>query len=105
MRMQKGRGGLKAVMKNIFFGIGKAGLKNETIGELEQNLDLMENNPGIKLQINGHTDNSGDPTTNKTLSLKRAETVMAFLVTRGITPQQLKAVGFGDERPIVSTDD
>lgn len=103
--MQKVTVGSKAVMKNIFFDIGKAVLKNESFGELEQILDLMENNPGIKLQINGHTDNSGDPQTNKVLSAKRAETVMAFLLTRGIDPARLKAVGYGEEKPIVSNDD
>jgi len=55
--------------------------------------------------VNGHTDNSGDPQTNKVLSAKRAETVMAFLITRGVDPQRLKAVGFGEEKPIVSNDD
>ena len=93
------------VLKNIFFDIGKAALKNESIGELEQILNLMENNPGVKLQVNGHTDNSGDPQTNKTLSLKRAETVMNFLIARGVNSARLKAVGYGEERPIVSNDD
>lgn len=103
--MQKVTVGSKAVMKNIFFDIGKAVLKNESIGELEQILFLMQNNPGIKLQVNGHTDNSGDPQTNKTLSFKRAETVMNFLIARGINAERLKAVGYGEERPIVSNDD
>ena len=103
--MQKVIVGSKAVMKNIFYDIGKAVLKNESIGELEQIIDLMETNPGIKLQVNGHTDNSGDPQTNKTLSLKRAETVMNFLIARGINAERLRAVGYGKERPIVSNDD
>lgn len=103
--MQKVTVGSKAVMKNIFFDVGKAELKNESIGELERILDLLNNNGGVKLQINGHTDNSGNAATNKILSLKRAETVMAFLVARGIDADRLKAVGFGQERPIVSNDD
>jgi outer membrane protein OmpA-like peptidoglycan-associated protein len=97
--------GSKAVMKNIFFDVGKAVIKDESIGELERILDLLTNNPGVKLQINGHTDNSGNAATNKTLSLKRAETVIAFLVKRGIVSKRLKAVGYGSERPIVSNDD
>ncbi|MBS1682720.1 MAG: PD40 domain-containing protein [Bacteroidetes bacterium] len=103
--MQKVTVGSKAVMKNIFFDIGKSDLKKESVGELERILELMEKNPGIKLQVNGHTDNSGDPGTNKVLSLKRAETVMDFLVNRGVKAERLKAVGFGQERPIVSNDD
>ncbi|MGC4023329.1 MAG: OmpA family protein [Cyclobacteriaceae bacterium] len=103
--MQKVTVGSKAVMKNIFFDIGKSDLKNESFGELERIIDLLERNPGVKLQVNGHTDSSGDPKTNKTLSLKRAETVMSFLVKRGISADRLKAVGYGQERPIVSNDD
>jgi outer membrane protein OmpA-like peptidoglycan-associated protein len=103
--MQKVTAGSKVVMKNIFFDIGKAELKNESRGELEHILDLMENNPGVKLQINGHTDNSGNAQDNKTLSAKRAETVVAFLVARGVDTARLKAVGYGQEKPIVSNDD
>ena len=103
--MQKVTVGSKVVMKNIFFDIGKAELKNESRGELEHILDLLENNEGVKLQINGHTDNSGNPQTNKALSAQRAEMVMAFLVARGVDPARLKAVGYGQEKPIVSNDD
>ena len=66
--MLKAQVGSKVVMKNIFFDLGKAALKNESISELESILDLLTRNPGIKLQINGHTDNSGDAQSNKTLS-------------------------------------
>src|SRR6478736_9379913 len=97
--------GSKVVMKNIFFDIGKAELKNESRAELEHILDLMDNNPGVKLQINGHTDNSGNAESNKTLSAHRAETVVAFLIARGIDAARLKAVGYGQEKPIVSNDD
>lgn len=103
--MQTATVGSKVVMKNIFFDLGKAELRNESIGELEQILDLLQRNPGIKLQINGHTDNSGDDQTNKTLSLKRAESVLTFLIQRGVEQARLRAVGYGEERPIVSNDD
>jgi outer membrane protein OmpA-like peptidoglycan-associated protein/tetratricopeptide (TPR) repeat protein len=103
--MVKATVGSKAVLKNIFFDLGKVDLKNESIGELESVIDLLERNPGIKLQINGHTDNSGDAQVNKELSLKRAESVLNFLIKRGIEQKRLRAVGYGEERPIVSNDD
>ncbi|HLZ17147.1 MAG TPA: OmpA family protein, partial [Cyclobacteriaceae bacterium] len=97
--------GSKVVMKNIFFDVGRLELKDESLAELEQIVHLMEDNPGMKLQINGHTDNSGNPQSNKILSARRAETVMIYLIKRGIDPERLKAVGYGEERPIVSNDD
>jgi Outer membrane protein and related peptidoglycan-associated (lipo)proteins len=103
--MQKAEVGSKVVMKNIFFDVGKSDLKNESIAELESILHLLERNPEIKLQINGHTDNSGDAETNKSLSLKRAQAVLNFLIQRGVDAIRLRAVGYGEERPIVSNDD
>jgi outer membrane protein OmpA-like peptidoglycan-associated protein len=53
--MQKVTVGSKVVMKNIFFDVGRLELKDESLAELEQIVNLMEHNPGMKLQINGHT--------------------------------------------------
>jgi outer membrane protein OmpA-like peptidoglycan-associated protein len=72
---------------------------------LERILDLLQRQADIKIQINGHTDNAGDDKLNKALSLKRAESVMSFLVQRGVDAARLRAVGYGEERPIVSNDD
>jgi outer membrane protein OmpA-like peptidoglycan-associated protein len=55
--------------------------------------------------VNGHTDNTGNAATNMALSLKRAESVVHYLVQHGIEPSRLSAKGFGSERPIVSNDD
>jgi outer membrane protein OmpA-like peptidoglycan-associated protein len=103
--MQKAEVGSKVVMKNIFFEIGKADLQTESIAELERILDLLQRQADLKIQINGHTDNAGDDKLNKALSLKRAESVMSFLVQRGVDAARLRAVGYGEERPIVSNDD
>jgi outer membrane protein OmpA-like peptidoglycan-associated protein len=103
--MQKVEVGSKVVMKNIFFETGKAELQTESIGELERILDLLQRQVDIKIQVNGHTDNAGDDKFNKVLSLKRAEAVMSFLIQRGVDPARLRAVGYGEERPIVSNDD
>ncbi len=73
--------------------------------ELENIREILARNPGWRVQINGHTDNVGDHESNLTLSLKRAEAVVQYLVKHGIGANRLEAKGYGDERPLVSNDD
>ncbi|RAW01053.1 OmpA family protein [Pseudochryseolinea flava] len=103
--MVKAQVGSKVILKNIFFDVGKADLKSESVAELENIRALLNANTHLKVQINGHTDNSGNAATNKVLSLKRAESVVHYLTGQGIDPSKLSAKGFGSERPLVSNDD
>jgi outer membrane protein OmpA-like peptidoglycan-associated protein/uncharacterized protein YidB (DUF937 family) len=59
---------------------------------------------GTVLEIDGHTDNSGDPASNLTLSQQRAEAVRAYLVQQGVDPSALTAKGFGDTQPVAAND-
>ena len=93
------------VLKNIFFDVGKADLKPESVAEVENIKELLVANTALKVQINGHTDNSGNATSNKALSLKRASAVVTYLTQKGIAASRLSAKGYGSERPIVSNDD
>ena len=97
--------GSKVILKNIFFDVGKAELKQFSLSEIEKIQELLVSNPDLKVQINGHTDNTGNPATNKTLSLKRATSVVDYLAAHGIATARLSAKGYGSERPIVSNDD
>jgi outer membrane protein OmpA-like peptidoglycan-associated protein/tetratricopeptide (TPR) repeat protein len=103
--MVKAEVGSKAILKNIFFEVGKSDLKVESLAEIGKIEELLITNADLKVQINGHTDNTGNAATNKTLSLKRASAVVDYLVSHGISPARLSAKGYGSERPIVSNDD
>jgi outer membrane protein OmpA-like peptidoglycan-associated protein/tetratricopeptide (TPR) repeat protein len=103
--MVKAEIGSKVVLKNIFFDIGKAELKQESVTELENIRELLDKNPSLKVQINGHTDNVGEATYNKTLSQRRARSVVDYLIQNGVDANRLAAVGYGEERPLVSNDD
>ncbi|MBT1705751.1 OmpA family protein [Chryseosolibacter indicus] len=103
--MVKAEVGSKVVLKNIFFDTGKADLRAESLSELENIRELLIANPHLKVQINGHTDNTGNAATNVTLSLNRAEAVVNYLIDKGIDTSRLSAKGFGSERPLVSNDD
>jgi outer membrane protein OmpA-like peptidoglycan-associated protein len=103
--MSRAEVGSKIVLKNIFFDVGKSDLKNQSMAELENILDLLKHNAGLKVQINGHTDNTGNAATNKVLSLQRASEVINYLMEKGVDSDRVTAKGFGSDRPIVSNDD
>lgn len=108
--MVKAEIGSKVVLKNIFFDPRKTELKAESVAEVEKIKELLLGNPALRVQINGHTDNtelsgSGNAASYKELSLKRASAVITYLTGQGIASSRLSAKGFGLERPIVSNDD
>ncbi len=103
--MVKAEIGSKVVLRNVFFDIGKSDLKLESIAEVENIRELLARDTHLRVQINGHTDNVGNVSSNKALSLKRASAVVQYLVQHGISAGRLSAKGYGSERPIVSNDD
>ena len=92
--------GAVAVLKNIFFDPNRYDLKPESGAELDEVVQLLKDNPTLKIQINGHTDNSGNPTDNIKLSEDRARSVTTYLVAKGIAPARLSSKGWGDTQPI-----
>ena len=63
-------------------------------------VELLQKNPTLKIEIAGHTDNKGDKKYNQTLSQKRAESVVNYLVQKGIALTRLTAKGYGDTMPV-----
>ena len=90
-------------LDNIYFKSGKADLVESSFPVLDKVKRIFLDNPGIKIQVEGHTDSQGADSYNKGLSQKRAETVMRYLISNlGIPQDQLNAVGFGEERPVAT---
>lgn len=88
------------VLKNIFFESGKFDLKPESTIELDNIFQLMKENPTLKIQISGHTDNVGKAADNMTLSNNRAQAVVKYLVNKGIEQTRLTFKGYGATRPV-----
>jgi OmpA-OmpF porin, OOP family len=91
----------------INFDFDKADIKPESQPILDQIVKLLKNNPSLNLTVEGHTDNVGTPPYNKKLSDARAKSVVGALTAQGIDALRLKAVGYGQDKPIAdnSTDD
>jgi outer membrane protein OmpA-like peptidoglycan-associated protein len=95
-------------LHNILFDTGKATLKPESESALAVVRELLKNDPALKLEIQGHTDNVGQPAANLKLSQDRAAAVKAYLVQNGgVAPGRLTTAGLGDTKPIATnqTDD
>jgi outer membrane protein OmpA-like peptidoglycan-associated protein len=88
------------VLKNVFFDLNKYDLKPESQVELSNVVQLLKDNPTLKIQINGHTDNIGKPADNLLLSKNRASSVVTFLTANGIAADRLSFKGFGDTQPV-----
>ena len=96
--------GTKVVLENIYFETGKAVLRPESYDALDQVFRFLENNTGMKLEISGHTDNTGSLRINQKLSLGRAKAVVDYLVSRGIPDEMLVFEGYADTQPVAPND-
>lgn len=94
--------GAAIILKNIFFETGKFDLKNESKTELDKLVMLMNDNPNVKIQIDGHTDNVGQEKDNLLLSTNRAKSVVGYLLSKAISPQRLTYKGFGSSKPVAA---
>jgi outer membrane protein OmpA-like peptidoglycan-associated protein/tetratricopeptide (TPR) repeat protein len=88
------------VLKNIQFELNSSQLQPVSLIELNKLLQLMNDNPTIKVQISGHTDNSGSDLHNMELSLSRAKAVADYLVSKGIDVKRLTWKGYGASKPV-----
>ncbi|MFO0723259.1 MAG: OmpA family protein [Myxococcota bacterium] len=87
----------------IHFGFDSARIEPESFSILNQVALTVKANPELKLiRIEGHTDSRGADDYNLVLSQRRAEAVVAYLVSRGVEPERLEAVGYGEQKPLVA---
>lgn len=92
------------VLRNVFFDTGSAELRSESFTELNRLKTFLDDNPGISIQLNGHTDNVGSDTDNLRLSGNRAKAVFTYLVENGIDKTRMTYKGYGEISPIDSND-
>lgn len=94
-------------LKNIFYETNSAILSQSSFSELEKVFEFLKQNPNLKIEIGGHTDNVGERSYNQVLSQKRAQNVVDYLVQKGIQSSRIIAKGYADTQPIVpnSSDD
>ncbi len=97
--------GCRVILRNVYFDFDKATLKKESYEELNNLVCLLTERPEINIEISGHTDNVGPDAYNLSLSQKRADAIVNYLLSTGVSDSRLIAKGYGETRPLASNDD
>ena len=92
--------GSKIALRNVFFDSGKSEIRSESNTELDRLAQLLKDVPGLKIELSGHTDNTGSAPNNLKLSQSRADAVVNYLTAKGIAANRMKAVGYGSNKPV-----
>jgi len=96
--------GATVVLKNVRFATDSYVLDSVSYPELDEVVTLLKRHPEMQAEIAGHTDNTGQATYNMELSGKRAESVVNYLVSKGVAANRLKAKGYGAAQPVAAND-
>ncbi len=91
-------------LDNIYYDFDKATLRPESITALDKLLRLLYDNPQLEIELSSHTDSRGTERYNQRLSERRAKSVVDYLISKGITPQRVKPVGYGESVPIAANE-
>lgn len=88
------------LLENIYYDYNKANIRDDAAKELDKLVQLLADNPEIRIELGSHTDSVDDNAYNMNLSQRRAESAVKYLVQHGIAPDRLVAKGYGEEMPI-----
>ncbi len=92
--------GSKVVLKNLFFKYASSELQSSSLAELNKVLKILKENPQMRIEIGGHTDNTNSLATNQKLSTSRAKAVVDYLISKGIDSSRLEYKGYAYFQPI-----
>ncbi len=100
VQLAKIKVGKKVILNNILFETGKSVLTPSSSAELDRLVGILQENANMRIEISGHTDNTGSESLNFRLSEARAKAVVDYLVKKGIVQSRLEFKGYGPQQPI-----
>ena len=102
LEIEEAKVGQSITLNNIYFEVGKANLNTSFSSDLDKLIQFLIDNTETRLEIQGHTDNTGSMTINTKLSQARATSIVTYLTKNGIDGSRLSAKGFGPSLPVAS---
>lgn len=102
--LKKVEKGTVTILNNIFFNVDEYTLREKSITELEKVVKYLKDNPALKIEISGHTDNSGSKDYNQQLSVKRSESVYNYMIEHSISEARIAFKGYGQTQPAYPND-
>lgn len=96
--------GATVVMNNIFFDFDRSAVQEDSYPELRRVVEFMNDNPGVEIEISGHTDSMGPTNYNQGLSERRARSVFDYLIENGVASDRVVSRGFGESNPVADNE-
>ena len=90
------------VVENIFYDYNKANIRPDAAVELDKLVQTLIDNPKISIELSSHTDQRGKDAYNLTLSQRRANSAVAYIISKGIDKSRITAKGYGETRPVIA---
>lgn len=91
-------------LNNVFFDFDKWDLRPESFLELDRVVKLMQENPGLEIEMSAHTDNKGTDDYNFKLSDNRAKSVMDYIISKGVAASRITSHGYGETKPVATNE-
>jgi len=96
--------GSTLTLNNVFFKTGSDTLDSDSYNEINKIIKMLKENPHMEIEIGGHTDNQGKEEKNRTLSQKRADSVLNYMVNHGISLMRLRSKGYSSSKPVMDNE-
>jgi flagellar motor protein MotB/tetratricopeptide (TPR) repeat protein len=104
INLSQAKVGEKMLLSNVFYEVDSWELKNESVDELDNLVDLLTDNRSLIVEIGGYTDSTGTDVHNQILSEKRALSVVNYLIEKDIISDRLKYKGYGNTSPVADNE-
>lgn len=94
----------RLVLRGVNFDFNKSDIRPDSRPVLDEAAEVLAAHPGVRIAVEGYTDSKGTDAYNEKLSVRRAEAVFRYLVNRGVAPERMEVIGYGETRPVADND-